>query len=162
MTVVEAYIGKQKINPLDNPLKLHSEVSSLLCEGIAQNTTGNVFVPKVAVSFSFVLWFCDSSLMFSLPNHHIYYFLTSCLKPFFCWILWITLGAWLPLKEWNLLLTAFIFAGWWRCRDFWISNWKSYPLLGSQGTTSNHIPPSISSIFLCQVNCTYHLCICIL
>ncbi|KAI9387952.1 hypothetical protein POPTR_010G250800v4 [Populus trichocarpa] len=46
MTVVEAYIGKQKINPPDNPLKLHSEVSSLLCEGIAQNTTGNVFVPK--------------------------------------------------------------------------------------------------------------------
>ncbi|KAL3579571.1 hypothetical protein D5086_021075 [Populus alba] len=46
MTVVEAYIGKQKINPPDNPLNLHSEVSSLLCEGIAQNTTGNVFVPK--------------------------------------------------------------------------------------------------------------------
>ncbi|KAG5237965.1 hypothetical protein OIU76_012782 [Salix suchowensis] len=46
MTVVEAYIGKQKIKPPDDPLKLHSEAVSLLCEGIAQNTTGNVFVPK--------------------------------------------------------------------------------------------------------------------
>ncbi|KAB5539168.1 hypothetical protein DKX38_016701 [Salix brachista] len=46
MTVVEAYIGKQKINQPDDPLKLHSEAVSLLCEGIAQNTTGNVFVPK--------------------------------------------------------------------------------------------------------------------
>ncbi|KAF9675091.1 hypothetical protein SADUNF_Sadunf10G0195300 [Salix dunnii] len=46
MTVVEAYVGKQKINPPDDPLKLHSEAVSLLCEGIAQNTTGNVFVPK--------------------------------------------------------------------------------------------------------------------
>ncbi|CAK7323699.1 unnamed protein product [Dovyalis caffra] len=46
MTVVEVYVGKQKINPSDDPSQLHSEVGSLLCNGIAQNTTGNVFVPK--------------------------------------------------------------------------------------------------------------------
>uniref|UniRef100_A0A2P2MNJ3 Calcium-transporting ATPase n=2 Tax=Rhizophora mucronata TaxID=61149 RepID=A0A2P2MNJ3_RHIMU len=46
MTVVEAYVGKKKIHPPDDSSQLHSEVSSLLCEGIAQNTTGNVFTPK--------------------------------------------------------------------------------------------------------------------
>ncbi|XP_011033032.1 PREDICTED: calcium-transporting ATPase 9, plasma membrane-type isoform X2 [Populus euphratica] len=46
MTVVEAYVGSQKINPPDDPSQLQSEAGSLLCEGIAQNTTGNVFVPK--------------------------------------------------------------------------------------------------------------------
>ncbi|KAI5578073.1 hypothetical protein BDE02_08G005300 [Populus trichocarpa] len=46
MTVVEAYVGNQKINPPDDPSQLQSEAGLLLCEGIAQNTTGNVFVPK--------------------------------------------------------------------------------------------------------------------
>ncbi|KAF9676463.1 hypothetical protein SADUNF_Sadunf08G0004600 [Salix dunnii] len=45
MTVVKAYVGKQMINPPDDPSQLQSQVG-LLCEGIAQNTTGNVFVPK--------------------------------------------------------------------------------------------------------------------
>lgn len=48
MTVVEAYVGKKKLSPPDDSLQLHPEVSSILCEGIAQNTTGNVFVPEVS------------------------------------------------------------------------------------------------------------------
>ncbi|CAJ2661493.1 calcium-transporting ATPase 9, plasma membrane-type-like isoform X1 [Trifolium pratense] len=46
MTVVEAYVGRKKLNPPDDSSKLHSEVLSLINEGIAQNTTGNIFVPK--------------------------------------------------------------------------------------------------------------------
>lgn len=46
MTVVEAYVGRKKMNPPDDSSQLHSEVNSLLCEGVAQNSTGNVFVPK--------------------------------------------------------------------------------------------------------------------
>ncbi|XP_027187299.1 calcium-transporting ATPase 9, plasma membrane-type-like isoform X2 [Cicer arietinum] len=46
MTVVEAYVGKKKLNPPDDSSKLHPEVLSLINEGIAQNTTGNIFVPK--------------------------------------------------------------------------------------------------------------------
>lgn len=49
MTVVEAFIGRKKINPPDDSSQMHSIVISLLSEGIAQNTTGNVFVPKVNV-----------------------------------------------------------------------------------------------------------------
>jgi hypothetical protein len=51
MTVVEAYIGRKKLNPPDDSSKLHSEVLSLINEGIAQNTTGNIFVPKVRLAF---------------------------------------------------------------------------------------------------------------
>lgn len=46
MTVVEAYVGKKKINLPDDSSQLHPQVSTLLSEGIAQNTTGNVFEPK--------------------------------------------------------------------------------------------------------------------
>ncbi|RZB84885.1 calcium-transporting ATPase 9, plasma membrane-type-like [Glycine soja] len=46
MTVVEACVGRKKLNPPDDLTKLHPEVSSLINEGIAQNTTGNIFVPK--------------------------------------------------------------------------------------------------------------------
>ncbi|XP_027343471.1 calcium-transporting ATPase 9, plasma membrane-type-like [Abrus precatorius] len=46
MTVVEAYVGGKKLNPPDDLRKMHPEVVSLINEGIAQNTTGNVFVPK--------------------------------------------------------------------------------------------------------------------
>lgn len=49
MTVVEAFIGRKKINPPDDSSQMHSIVIYLLSEGIAQNTTGNVFVPKVNV-----------------------------------------------------------------------------------------------------------------
>ncbi|XP_062109949.1 calcium-transporting ATPase 9, plasma membrane-type [Humulus lupulus] len=46
MTVVEAYVGKKKMTPPYDPAQLPSVTSALLIEGIAQNTTGNVFVPK--------------------------------------------------------------------------------------------------------------------
>lgn len=46
MTVVEAYVGRKKINLPDDSSQLHSLVSSLLSEGIAQNTSGNVFEPE--------------------------------------------------------------------------------------------------------------------
>ncbi|KAH7564899.1 hypothetical protein JRO89_XS09G0061700 [Xanthoceras sorbifolium] len=46
MTVVEAYVGRGKMNPPDDSSQMHPTVVSLLSEGVAQNTTGNVFVPK--------------------------------------------------------------------------------------------------------------------
>ncbi|XP_028790899.1 calcium-transporting ATPase 9, plasma membrane-type-like [Neltuma alba] len=46
MAVVEACIGRKKLNSPDDSSKLNSEVLSLIKEGIAQNTTGTVFVPK--------------------------------------------------------------------------------------------------------------------
>lgn len=49
MTVVEAFIGRKKINPPDDSSQTHSTVIYLLSEGIAQNSTGNVFAPKVNV-----------------------------------------------------------------------------------------------------------------
>ncbi|KAH6797492.1 autoinhibited Ca2+ -ATPase [Perilla frutescens var. hirtella] len=46
MTVVESYTCGQKIDPPGNKTLLPSTVASLLIEGIAQNTTGSVFVPE--------------------------------------------------------------------------------------------------------------------
>ncbi|RZC00666.1 Calcium-transporting ATPase 9, plasma membrane-type isoform C [Glycine soja] len=46
MTVVEAYVGSTKVYSPDDSSKLHPKALSLINEGIAQNTTGNVFVPK--------------------------------------------------------------------------------------------------------------------
>lgn len=54
MTVVEAYVGRKKIiNLPDDSSNLHPEVLSLINEGIAQNTSGKVFEPKVCLSTSF-------------------------------------------------------------------------------------------------------------
>lgn len=47
MTVVEACVGRKMINPPDDPLQLNSLVLTLLHEGVALNSTGNVFVAKV-------------------------------------------------------------------------------------------------------------------
>ncbi|KAF8389408.1 hypothetical protein HHK36_026103 [Tetracentron sinense] len=46
MTVVEAYVGGNKVDPPDNSELLSPTVSALLIEGIAQNTTGSVFMPE--------------------------------------------------------------------------------------------------------------------
>lgn len=46
MTIVEAYVGGKKLASPDSIQLLSSDVSSLLIEGIGQNTTGNVFVPE--------------------------------------------------------------------------------------------------------------------
>lgn len=47
MTVVEAYVGGKKVVPSDNVDVLSPTVTSLLIEGIAQNTTGSIFEPEV-------------------------------------------------------------------------------------------------------------------
>ncbi|KAK2982967.1 hypothetical protein RJ640_019245, partial [Escallonia rubra] len=46
MTVVEAHVCGKKIDPADNKSLFPPEVASLLIEGIAQNTTGSVFMPE--------------------------------------------------------------------------------------------------------------------
>ncbi|PWA79536.1 P-type ATPase [Artemisia annua] len=46
MTVVEACVGQTKIDPPEDGLQYHTSVSSLLHEGIAQNTSGSVFFSK--------------------------------------------------------------------------------------------------------------------
>ncbi|KAF0894161.1 hypothetical protein E2562_034893 [Oryza meyeriana var. granulata] len=43
MTVVEAYFGGKKMDPPDNVQVLSATVSSLIIEGIAQNTSGSIF-----------------------------------------------------------------------------------------------------------------------
>ena len=47
MTVVEAYVGGKKVDPPDDKSLLPPELTSLLTEGIAQNSTGSVFLPEV-------------------------------------------------------------------------------------------------------------------
>lgn len=47
MTVVEVYACGKKIDSPDNKSLLPPMVVSLLTEGIAQNTTGSIFVPEV-------------------------------------------------------------------------------------------------------------------
>ncbi|KAL6496884.1 Calcium-transporting ATPase 9, plasma membrane-type [Orobanche gracilis] len=49
MTVVEAYVGKKKIDPPEDGSQLHASISSLLDEAVAQNTAGSVFLSKDGV-----------------------------------------------------------------------------------------------------------------
>ena len=57
MTVVEAYVGRNKMHSPDYSSKLDPKVLALLYEGVAQNTTGNVFHPKVCVfTFNDGIW----------------------------------------------------------------------------------------------------------
>ncbi|XP_027177381.1 calcium-transporting ATPase 10, plasma membrane-type-like isoform X3 [Coffea eugenioides] len=46
MTVVEAYVGGKKVDPPDDKSLLPPKLTSLLTEGIAQNSTGSVFLPE--------------------------------------------------------------------------------------------------------------------
>ncbi|EER99121.2 calcium-transporting ATPase 5, plasma membrane-type isoform X1 [Sorghum bicolor] len=46
MTVVEAYLGGKEMDPYDNANTMCTSVTTLLIEGIAQNTTGTVFMPE--------------------------------------------------------------------------------------------------------------------
>ncbi|MQL79888.1 hypothetical protein Taro_012330 [Colocasia esculenta] len=48
MTVVEAYVGEKKIDPPNNTDQLSPNVVSTLIEGVAQNTTGSVFMSENA------------------------------------------------------------------------------------------------------------------
>ncbi|GLU10550.1 hypothetical protein SLE2022_273430 [Rubroshorea leprosula] len=46
MTVVEAYVGDKKIDPPDSSSKLSKTQTSLLVEGVAQNSNGSVSTPE--------------------------------------------------------------------------------------------------------------------
>lgn len=63
MTAVVAYACGKKIDLPDNKSLLPPKVMSLLIEGIAQNTTGSVFVPEVCFTG------CSLDCLYSLPFH---------------------------------------------------------------------------------------------
>ncbi|CAL5025576.1 unnamed protein product [Urochloa decumbens] len=46
MTVVEAYFGGKKMDSPDNTQMLSADVTSLIVEGIGQNTSGSIFEPE--------------------------------------------------------------------------------------------------------------------
>jgi Ca2+-transporting ATPase len=48
MTVVEAYFGGKKMDSPDNAQMLSADVTLLIVEGIAQNTSGSIFEPEVS------------------------------------------------------------------------------------------------------------------
>ena len=62
MTVVEAYAGKKNLSPASDATQMHTNQSTLVIEGVALNTTGSVFVPKVN---------CICSLLISLILQYI-------------------------------------------------------------------------------------------
>ena len=64
MTIVEAYVGGEKIDPPEDVSLMSSTASSLLIEGIAQNTTGSVFEPEVNESF-----------YLNFSNHNLVYYI---------------------------------------------------------------------------------------
>ena len=55
MTVVETYAGGSKMDVADSPSGLHPKLVALISEGVAQNTTGNVFHPKVVSLIKLIL-----------------------------------------------------------------------------------------------------------
>lgn len=58
MTVVEAYVGGTRLDDVGNTKMMSAIVSSLLMEGISQNTTGSVFEPEVTDLFTVHYWQC--------------------------------------------------------------------------------------------------------
>ncbi|KAJ3679238.1 hypothetical protein LUZ60_017249 [Juncus effusus] len=46
MTVVQAYVGNEKVDAKNNPEIISEHVTNLLLEGIAQNSTGSVYEPE--------------------------------------------------------------------------------------------------------------------
>jgi hypothetical protein len=58
MTVVEAYVGGSRLEDVGNTKIMSTMVSSLLMEGITQNTTGSVFETEVSL-FSVCLFICS-------------------------------------------------------------------------------------------------------
>lgn len=58
MTVVEAYVCGNKIDPVDDISQLPSKVASILIEGIAQNTTGSVFISEVSAQGDVTSFLC--------------------------------------------------------------------------------------------------------
>jgi hypothetical protein len=54
MTVVEAYFAGTKLDPCDDVSQMSDSAASLIIEGIAQNTTGTVFLPEVQKSLLFI------------------------------------------------------------------------------------------------------------
>ena len=57
---MEVYVGGQKIDPSDSKSQLSPMLSSLVIEGIAQNTTASVFIPEASFQGN-VLFFYFSS-----------------------------------------------------------------------------------------------------
>jgi P-type Ca2+ transporter type 2C len=49
MTVVEAYVGGDKMDQSKKSNQISDKLVSLLIEGIAQNTSGSVFMPEVNI-----------------------------------------------------------------------------------------------------------------
>ena len=47
MTVVEAFFAGTKLDPCDDISQISEDSVALIIEGIAQNTTGTVFLPEV-------------------------------------------------------------------------------------------------------------------
>jgi Ca2+-transporting ATPase len=54
MTVTEAYFGGKKMVPADNTEMLSASVSTMIIEGIAQNTSGSIFEPEVSQDLYFI------------------------------------------------------------------------------------------------------------
>lgn len=50
MTVVEAYVGGEKMDSANSSSQLPTTMVSLLTESIAQNTNGSVFTPVVCLT----------------------------------------------------------------------------------------------------------------
>jgi hypothetical protein len=86
MTVVEAYFGGKKMVPTDNTEMLSASVSTMVIEGIAQNTSGSIFEPEVSLYLYFPpfvgqsiapAWHLRNLLLFFHENKHQFLFVCS-------------------------------------------------------------------------------------